>query len=105
MSAPNVSSYRKILDHITDEVEHERRRQNGKFGNQADHTACIWAAILAEESGEVAQAAIAHDFDGFDTSALRMEAVQVAAVAFAIIEHCDDNEIVTPAQHPTGDTP
>ncbi len=96
MSDALVSDYRKILDLITNEVEHERRRQNGKFGKQADHTACIWAAILAEECGEVAQAAIAHDFDGFDTSALRMEAVQVAAVAFAIIEHCDDNEIKAP---------
>lgn len=76
----------------------ERERQDAKWGVQ-DHAPHFWAAILAEECGEFARESIRDalllaplQFDGPDREALaaaRMEAVQAAAVALAIVECLD----------------
>ena len=66
----------------------ERARQDAKWGVQ-NHDPVTWSAILTEECGEFAQAALHHRFGGPAAAKLRNEAVQVAAVAVAIIEYID----------------
>ena len=90
------TAIRSVLD--------ERERQNAKWGQQ-DHAAHIWLAILGEEYGELCEASLQyelpalHDPSGeYDLppeqlrAALRREAVQVAAVAVAMIEAIDRQE-------------
>lgn len=66
----------------------ERCLQDAKWGVQ-NHDPITWSAILTEECGEFAQAALHHRFGGPAAAKLRNEAVQVAAVALAIIECLD----------------
>lgn len=66
----------------------ERTRQDTKWGEQ-NHDPITWSAILTEECGEFAQAALHRRFGGSAGDGLRDEAVQVAAVAVAIIEYLD----------------
>lgn len=66
----------------------ERTRQDAKWGEQ-NHDPITWSAILTEECGEFAQCALHHRFGGPAASTIRNEAVQVAAVAVAIIEYLD----------------
>lgn len=68
----------------------ERARQDAKWGPQ-NHDPVTWSAILTEECGEFAEAALHHRFGGPAAASLRTEAVQVAAVAIAIIECLDRN--------------
>lgn len=73
------------------EVRRERTRQHDKWGEQ-NHDDGWWTAILAEEVGEAAQAALQAHFpdDGSKTlDDLREELIQVAAVAVAWIEAID----------------
>lgn len=66
----------------------ERERQDAKWGGKPgvhrndDHT---YAAVLGEEFGEVCQAWLERDTDN-----LRVELIQVAAVAIAWIENLDN---------------
>lgn len=77
-------------------VGQERSRQDDKWGIQ-DHDMPTWLAILTEEVGELATAVLQQRFKGSedydkDTRgqlALREEAIQVAAVAVAIVESLD----------------
>jgi NTP pyrophosphatase (non-canonical NTP hydrolase) len=87
-----------------DDIRSERARQDETWGRQR-HTWPEWMTILTEEIGEAARAANqAHwarsDGMTFDEAArdrldrmtaLRLELVQSAAVAVAIIEHIDDS--------------
>ncbi len=66
----------------------ERGRQFAKWGEH-DHDPITWSAILTEECGEFAQAALHHRFGGHAASGLREEAVQCAAVALQIVEYID----------------
>lgn len=66
----------------------ERERQEAKWGEQ-NHDPIVYSAILTEEVGELAQAAIQARYEGGDEARIREEAVQVAAVALAIIECLD----------------
>ena len=75
---------------IFNDVILERRRQDEKWGVQ-NHHPLIWANVLGEEAGEFTKAAMHYTFGGPDSEGLRAEAVQVAAVAIAIIETCDRN--------------
>ncbi len=52
----------------------------------------VWMTILTEEVGELAAAALGHTFGTVDHPNLdwRKEAVQVAAVALAMLEESDD---------------
>lgn len=70
----------------------ERIRQTAKWGVQ-NHDPITWVAILSEECGEFAQAALDHKFGGKAASGLREEAVQCAAVALQIVEYLDRNNI------------
>lgn len=86
MSDPTLARYiavHSVLD--------ERERQDDKWGVQ-NHDPVWWLAILTEEVGEVAQAALKLRFGGdFEERLrhLREECVQVAAVATAMVECID----------------
>ncbi len=66
----------------------ERERQDEKWGEQ-NHDPFLYLTVLVEEVGEFAQAALHSRFGGEAATKLRREAVQVAAVAVAIIECLD----------------
>lgn len=68
-----------------------REAQNAKWGEQ-NHNAFIWSAILTEECGEFAQAALHSEFGGPEADNLRNEAVDCAAVALQIVEYIDRNK-------------
>ena len=63
----------------------ERERQDEEWGEQ-NHDPILWTAILIEEVGEFAKAAIHKKFGGPDADNVLAEAVQCAAVSLAIIE-------------------
>ena len=70
-----------IDESILAEVSEERRRQLEKWGDQK-HNLMTWIAILTEELGEAAKAAL----DGpEDSESLGNELIQVAAVAVAAV--------------------
>ena len=79
-------------------VVDERGRQLQKWGIQ-NHTPIEWLAILGEEVGEALKEALEHHFTGHyppdpeRLTRLRAELVQVAAVAVAMIESLDRNEL------------
>lgn len=76
---------------ILAEVVDERISQDEKWGEQ-NHDPVWWSAILTEEVGEVAQAALKLRFGADYEKRLahyREECVQVAAVAVAMIECID----------------
>lgn len=78
---PSVSS--ALADVLT-----ERTRQDARWGEQ-NHDPFTYLAILIEEVGELAQAALHSRFGGSAATGLRAEAVQAAAVALAIVESLD----------------
>ena len=83
-------------------VTDERGRQLQKWGVQ-DHPIADWFLILGEEVGEAQREACEHVFAGRfpehypadpeRLQRLRTELVQVAAVAVAMIESLDRNEL------------
>ena len=83
-------------------VTDERERQIQKWGVQ-DHPIADWFLILGEEVGEAQREACEHVFrlrfpehypdDPERLQRLRTELVQVAAVAVAIVESLDRNEL------------
>lgn len=82
-------------DKIYADISAERDSQDVKWGPQT-HSLPVWNAILAEECGEVAQAALTVAFHGEDGNLehLREELIQVAAVAVHIIEKLDSGDWV-----------
>ena len=77
------------LQRVLEEVVAERRRQDAKWGEQ-NHDPFLYGTILMEEVGEFAQAALKARFDeGKTLDNVREEAIQVAAVAVAIVECLD----------------
>ncbi len=80
-------------------VTDERGNQVQKWGVQ-NHSPLEWMAILVEEVGEAQKEALEHHWAGthypvdeFRLLRLRAELVQVAAVAVAMIESLDRNEL------------
>jgi len=71
-----------------DDILIERARQDAKWGEQ-NHDPFTYLAVLTEEVGELAQAALHAKFGGTESVGLRMEAIHVAAVALAIVECLD----------------
>ena len=71
-----------------DSILAERGRQDAKWGEQ-NHDPFTYLAVLIEEVGEFAQAALHARFGGEAASKLREEAVHMAAVAMAIVECID----------------
>lgn len=83
------------------DVLNERERQDKKWGVQ-DHPLEWWYAILGEENGELAEALLETHFDNGPsarvkggTANIRKEAVQVAAVALAMIEAIDRAQAIS----------
>lgn len=99
------------MEHILQQIIHERQRQNAKFGEQ-NHSPIEWIGILMEEVGEVAKEAIDYHFknpylneigelqETLDNDVVqhiriedyRKELIQVASVAVAMIECLDRNQ-------------
>lgn len=81
-------------------VEKERIKQESKWGPQ-NHSPADWIMILGEEFGEACKAALEARFAGpyykgdAKTKLIeyRKELIQVAAVAVAMIECVDRNEL------------
>jgi NTP pyrophosphatase (non-canonical NTP hydrolase) len=76
-----------------DDVLFERECQDEKWGEQ-NHDPFTYGAILMEEVGEFSQAALNARFEKIGSPDIRLEhlreeAVQVAAVALAIVECLD----------------
>lgn len=70
----------------------ERDAQDAKFGDQVNNSYTQWMTILGEEFGETCQEALRLTFGGETPERLQRyieETVQVAAVAFAMLEHID----------------
>jgi NTP pyrophosphatase (non-canonical NTP hydrolase) len=85
----SMTTNRTQFNAIKDVVE-ERKRQEAKWGEQ-NHAPIYYLAILTEEVGEFAKECLTDHFGKTRTENLRVEAVQVAAVALAIIECLDRN--------------
>jgi NTP pyrophosphatase (non-canonical NTP hydrolase) len=86
------------------DIDDERDRQDARFGRQV-HSWPVWAAILAEESGEVAEACLqAHWQEPGGLEHLREELVQIAAVAVQMLEKLDSGEFI-PGQERVLDQP
>jgi len=69
-------------------ISDERDRQDCKWGKLPRWLAdVIWLAVLVEEVGECAKAILKQDW-----SNLRIEAVQVAAVAVAWMEDAENHD-------------
>jgi hypothetical protein len=92
-----TTEQRETSGTFADAVGFERRRQDEKWGRQR-HPWAGWAAILGEEYGECCQEIVQLTFqepygheDILPLSSLRMELVQLAAVACAMIEQLDEH--------------
>lgn len=78
----NQYNFNKILDDIAE----ERVRQDAKFGITRNLTSTEWLPALVEEIGEFAQCIC----DNSDyNSEIRVELIQIAALAVAIIQDLD----------------
>jgi NTP pyrophosphatase (non-canonical NTP hydrolase) len=82
-----------IKRYVLELVAAERQRQDDKWGDQSGNHPFEWMSILMEEVGELAEAINETCFqtqhvkpDRGGPDAIRREAVQVAAVAVAIVE-------------------
>lgn len=80
-------------DAIYTDITAERDSQDAKWGRQY-HSMPVWSAILTEECGEVAEAALGVVFNDESEHLphLREELVQVAAVAVQMIEKIDSGD-------------
>jgi len=78
------STQLRIIHDILD----ERDRQDVKWGEQ-NHDDYRWLAILTEEVGELAQAALHDEFGGKHAGTLRKELIQAAAVCVSWLECID----------------
>jgi NTP pyrophosphatase (non-canonical NTP hydrolase) len=82
----------KNVSQAAHDVWAERQQQLKQWGACKDYHPFTWLAILTEEVGEVARAALETQFDGKDRVHIREEAIQVAAVAIAMVEALDAEE-------------
>jgi NTP pyrophosphatase (non-canonical NTP hydrolase) len=79
---------------VLHDVDAERDKQQLKFGDQ-QHSLPTWLCILTEEVGELAEAILKDTrsdpwHHGTHSTTVREEALQVAAVAAAIVEYIDE---------------
>lgn len=87
-------------DRAVERIFAERLRQDQKFGRQSHGPYC-WLAILTEEVGEAAQAALHDRFGGSHAGTLREEVTHVAAVALAWLENMERDDEVEHGQNGT----
>lgn len=83
---------KETITNVLDEVLIERQRQDSKWGEQ-NHNAFTWLTILGEEVGECSRAALDAFYHNNDWPHLKLELIQVAAVAVAIVESLERNEL------------
>lgn len=76
-------------------IRAERSRQDDKWGYPQENTFCEWGCILTEEVGELCKELNERNFGRGDRTRTIEEAIQVAAVAVALIEQYDTAEMVT----------
>lgn len=85
----------KVMNKAIESIIEERERQDAKWGDQSGNHPFEWTSILGEEFGELCEAVNETYFKNGDKpergglDKIRKEAVQVAAVAVAIIEAID----------------
>lgn len=77
------------MDNVFQLIRDERSRQEAKWGKQ-NHSGPVWFLILAEEVGEVAKAMLHTAFGGPESGKVKMELIQVAAVAVQWLEKYED---------------
>jgi len=80
------------MESILEEIRNERLRQDAKWGEQ-NHAPADYLMILGEEVGEANKAALEAKFGNGSLRLYRDELIQVAAVAIAMIECFDRNDI------------
>lgn len=85
---PIDSASASVQERAVADVLAERWRQDAKWGQQ-DHDPFTYLAVLTEEVGELAQAALHTKFGGRAAAGLRTEALHTAAVALALLECLD----------------
>ena len=91
------------MSHVLTDVVAERERQDRLWGPQR-HPWPVWAAILTEEVGEAAEAALHAYWSGDrDLAHLREELIQVAAVAVHIVQRIEAGDRIAPADHSGAD--
>ena len=75
---------------VLEAIKTELHRQNNKWGIQ-DHNVVEWMAILTEEVGEASKEAVGYHFKhgGNRIGKLKIELIQVAAVAIQMIDSID----------------
>jgi NTP pyrophosphatase (non-canonical NTP hydrolase) len=78
----------ETMNQALQDILAERARQDAKWGKQ-NHDPFTYLAVLTEEVGELAQAALHTRFGGPKATGLREEAIHTAAVALAIVECLD----------------
>lgn len=90
--------YKRYLILVQD-IEPERKRQTEKHGNPS-LTPMQWLPILMEEVGELAKEAVDHEFEGKagPMDDYRKELVQVAAMAFKMLEDFDRQTFIKPVK-------
>ena len=81
---PSLEPTRAVLG----EVLAERLRQDEKWGEQ-NHLPEGYSTILGEEVGEVCRAILEYRFGNGPLHNIRLELIQVAAVAVAFVECLD----------------
>jgi NTP pyrophosphatase (non-canonical NTP hydrolase) len=82
----NRKDFETDMDKIFKEISRETDRQDEKFGEQ-NHSPFYWLAVLSEEAGEAAKAALEKDWKHY-----RKEVVQIAAVTCQMIASFDRNK-------------
>ena len=70
------------------DILQERDFQDAKWGEQ-NHDPFLYLTVLTEEVGELAKSALQARFGGPEGTKMRDEAIQVSAVAMAIVECLD----------------
>jgi len=74
-----------LRNEIFKRIQHKREEQDIKW-KQRPHSFPFWVTILAEELGELAKAVLEDKLKPSDLCDIEDEAIDVAAVAVAILE-------------------
>lgn len=90
MSSFDPEKWQKTLLTVIGKAHAERLRQLKKWGPQ-HHDMHKWMTVLMEEVGELAKETLSDDCGRITSKeALQAEAIQVAAVALAIVQYTMD---------------
>lgn len=74
------------------EIEKELERAKAKFPGWPSLQPIHCAAIVAEEAGELVQAALQFEYEGGDKENMKSEAIQTAAMCIRFLENFDSYE-------------